>query len=309
MPKCGCQSSRCSCVIQGGQNTVVTGAGTTENPLVVSVPDMGVTTVHDTPTVDMSIDGEGTSADPYDVSGVVKVSTAPGNILTVNGDGLMVACEAVADCAPPAGAIAVDCGLEGVGSPEVPLQVKGLVPWNFACPETRATPLYCLADGSIAGPPPNTCKTEQVGLGPAVGMAGFCTLVPTTATRTRLSSQPNRMQFENPDPCRPMLLEIKASGVIYITGDNADGTNPNQWVNQLLIGLMINGAAGSVVQQVGIMANGQLNYRIDYPTITVPPGGAVQIGSYVDGQVDVACHVENSQFQHPNIIAVGRTCG
>lgn len=310
MAKCGCASSRCNCVVQGGTGIEVTGSGSVESPYRITAADASNIIVHDTTTVDMSVGGDGSSGTPWNLSGEVKVDPAAGNILTITEDGLMVACADVAECAPPSGgAPAVDCGLEGTGALAAPLRVKGLQPWPFTCPESEATPLYCGAEGQILAAPGNTCSSQQVGLGPTVGMAGFCQLVPNTAQRTRLSSQPNRMTFNNPDSCREMILDVKASGVIWMTSDGADGTNPNQWINQLLIGLMINGVAGSVVQQVGILGAGLLNYRIDYPPITVPAGGSVLIGSFVDGQSDVACHVENAQFQHPNIIATGRTCG
>lgn len=309
MAKCGCQATQCNCVVQAGPGVTVTGSGTPGNPYVIEASDSGNFEANDTTTVDHTLTGDGSSGNPYELSSTVKISAAPGNIINVNGDGLVVDCAAVAECIPPAGNITLGCGLEGTGAPASPIQIAGLIPWDFPCAESEATQLYCGTDGSILAPPPNTCSFQQVGLGPAIGMAGFCGLVPTTATRTRLSTQPNRMTFNNPDTCRPMILELKASGVIYMTGDGADGTNPNQWINQILIGLMIGGVAGSVVQQVGIMGDGRIDYRIDYPPITVPAGGSVQIGSFVDGQADVACHVENSQFQHPNIIATGRTCG
>jgi hypothetical protein len=311
MARCGCQSAACNCVVQAGPGATVTGDGSAANPYVVSAVTGGKLLVQDSDTIDHSLAGDGSTATPYVLTSVAKVSPDADNILTTTPNGLKVDCDAVAACAPPAGAIALGCGLEGTGAPESPMRLKGTVPFadEWACPESNATSLYCAADGSLVGPPPNTCATAQVGLGPLTGMAGFCGLVPATATRTRLSTQPNRMNFNNPDPCREMILELKASGVIYMTGDGADGTNPVQWTNQIVIGLMINGATGAGVQQHGIQARGFITYRIDYPVVTIPPGGAVQIGSFVDGQVDVACHVENSVFQHPNIIAVGRTCG
>lgn len=307
MARCGCGSSACNCVIQAGSGTTVSGQGTPAAPYIVSATDQGLTTVADTPTVDMSISGDGEAGDPYVISGVVKLSAEDGNLITANADGLVLTCDEVAACAAPAD-LTVGCGLEGNGSVASPARVKGLVPWPFACPETEAGELYCGADGSILAAPPQVCINHQIGLGPMIGMAGFCTLVPVTATRTRLSTQVNRTTFTNPDPCRSMQVDISASGVITITGDGADGTNPNQWINQILIGLMIDGVAGAVVQQVGILGRGVLQYAIDYPPITLAPGQVIQVGSFVDGQADIACHVENSTFQHPNIIMRGRTC-
>lgn len=307
MARCGCQSSSCSCVIQAGENINVDGNGTPASPYEISAVDQGVMQVEDTATLDLSLDGEGTPTDPYEVSGDVKVSAVDGNILEIQPDGIAVTCEAVAACAAPA-AITVGPGLEGTGSPVSPLGVKGLTPWPFACPESNAGDLYVGADGSILAAPPQICQNHQIGLGPLTGMAGFCTLVPATAVRTRLSTQPGRTTFTNPDPCRSMQVDISASGVIVLTGDGADGTNPNQWINQILIGLIIDGVVGSVVQQVGILGRGVLHYEVDYPPVTVLPGDTIDIGSYVDGQADFACHVENATFQHPNIIMRGRTC-
>lgn len=309
MARCGCADSACNCVITAGPGITVTGNGTPGSNYVVSAADQGVLQVVDSSSIDFTLTGEGEVGDPYELTAAAKISPIDGNLLNVDASGLYVDCADIAACVPPAGNIELGCGLEGIGSEASPLAVKGLVPWDFACAESEAQQLYCLADGSIAAPPPNRCISSQIGLGAVVGMAGFCTLVPATAVRTRLSSQPGRTTFTNTDPCRSMILEIKASGVIQMTGDNADGTNPNQWVNQIIIGLMINGVTGAGVQQHGILANGFIDYRIDYPPIIVPPLDVVQIGSFVDGQADVACHVEAAYFQHPNIIMTGRTCG
>ena len=295
-------------MIQAGPGATVTGAGSAANPYVIGAASNGNMIVHDTPSIDMSLAGNGSTGTPWDVSGVVKLSAETGNLITVNADGLSLTCDDITPCIPPAGAMTLGCGLEGLASPASPLKVKGPIAWPFACPEANASDLYCLADGSIAAAPEATCGFAQVGLGAVVGMAGFCGLVPVTATRTRLSTQPNRLNYTNPDPCRAQIIELKASGVITMTGDGTDGTNPNQWINQLLIGLMIDGVTGSVVQQHGILANGFIDYRIDYPPITLAAGASIQIGSYVDGQADNACHVENSNFQHPNIILTSRTC-
>jgi hypothetical protein len=307
MARCGCASSGCQCVVQAGANVTVTGDGSTASPYIINATT-GVTTVADTSTIDHTLTGAGTPASPYLLQSAVKISAESGNLITANADGLSLTCDDVAACAVPA-SITTGCGLDGTGALADPLLVKGLIPWPFACPESNAGDLYCGADGSILAAPPQTCINAQVGLGPTTGMAGFCGLVPVTATRTRLSTQPNRLTFTNTDPCRNMQLDISAAGVIQIVGDGTDGTNPNQYTNQLLIGLMIDGVTGAVVQQIGIYGNnGQLDYAIDYPPIILTPGQVMQIGSFVDGQADVACHVENSTFQHPNIIVRGRTC-
>lgn len=309
MAKCGCQSTSCNCVIQAGPGATVTGTGSQANPYIIGAADTGNVIVHDTPTVDMSIAGDGSTGTPFDISGVVKLSAESGNLITANADGLVITCDDITPCIPPAGVIETGCGLDGTGTVLDPLVVKGLVAWPFACAESFAEKPFCGADGSILLPPPATCGSAQVGLGAAIGMAGFCGLVPNTGVRTRLSTQPNRLNYTNPDTCRSQIIELKASGVIWMVNDGTLGSNPNQYINQLLIGLIINGVDGAVVQQHGVLGNGFINYRIDYPPITLAPGAAIQIGSYVDGQSDVSCHVENSQFQHPNIILTSRTCG
>lgn len=81
--KCGCSgTATCSCVVKGISPIVVTGNGSSASPYLVSMPGTNLS-VLDTPTVDLTLVGTVLSAD-------VKISTAAGNILTVDGTGLLV---------------------------------------------------------------------------------------------------------------------------------------------------------------------------------------------------------------------------
>jgi hypothetical protein len=293
-------------VVQAGANVTVTGDGSTANPYIINAT-LGVLTVQDTSSIDHTLTGAGTPASPYLLSSDVKISAEDGNVISLNPDGLSLTCDDIAACAVPAN-ITSGCGLDGTGAPADPLLVKGLIAWPFACPESNAGDLYCGADGSILAAPPQICNTGQIALGTETGMAGFCGLVPNTGVRTRLSTQPVRGTFANPDPCRPMTLRISAAGIIKMVSDGTDGTG-SQYQQALYIGLIIDGVDGAVVQQDGIYGNnGTYHYSINYPPITVAAGDTIDIGSYIDGTSVVACHVENSTFTHPNIIMDGTTC-
>ncbi|MEU4228319.1 hypothetical protein AB0F17_28830 [Nonomuraea sp. NPDC026600] len=76
----------------------MTGVGSTTDPYVVSA-SAGAFNASDTSTVDHTLTGSGTLADPYILTSTVKVSpTAVGNLITTLGDGLAVTCESVQDC-------------------------------------------------------------------------------------------------------------------------------------------------------------------------------------------------------------------
>lgn len=120
MARCGtCGSNSCACVIQAGTGITVTGAGTLANPYIVTATGGGgagsIVTVGDTPTIDLSISGDGSVGTPYVITGALvtegvqdlvgamvgnglvyndganqilaKLSTDPGNTLSFGGDG------------------------------------------------------------------------------------------------------------------------------------------------------------------------------------------------------------------------------
>lgn len=97
---CGCggtAADTCQCVIVAGPNTSVTGIGTPENPYVLTAGTAAFV-VTDTPTLNLTLSGDGSGGTPYDLSGAVVLDPAAGNLLTATGSGLLVPCTAVQDC-------------------------------------------------------------------------------------------------------------------------------------------------------------------------------------------------------------------
>jgi hypothetical protein len=71
MPRCGCAGSSCTCLVTGGEGIAVEGAGTADNPYIISTEGSDISgTVQfiDTPTIDFTVTGAGTEANPYQVS-------------------------------------------------------------------------------------------------------------------------------------------------------------------------------------------------------------------------------------------------
>ena len=130
MSKCGCSGSTCSCKIVGGNGVVVTGAGSAANPYVIQTGTaFGVV---DTPTVDLTLLGNGSTSAPWQLSAaltaglddLVDVDTSggtTGEVLARQADGTYA-------LVPPAtaspGLIATDTSLEGDGSSGDPLDVR-----------------------------------------------------------------------------------------------------------------------------------------------------------------------------------------
>lgn len=99
----------------------MTGAGSLGSPWVVS-SDGNATQIMDTPTINMTITGTGTSGDPYIISGAVKLNPSASNLLTATASGLFLDCAAVAACAASSGVTTVgdtatvDLSLSGTGT-------------------------------------------------------------------------------------------------------------------------------------------------------------------------------------------------
>jgi hypothetical protein len=104
MAKC-CGAPSCSCTVTAGPGITVDGNGAPSTPYVISSNAAATPTaveVTDTPTVDLSLTGTGTAADPYDVSAAVILDpTPPGggsNLLHAGAEGLFVECSDVRSC-------------------------------------------------------------------------------------------------------------------------------------------------------------------------------------------------------------------
>lgn len=78
MPKCGCAGSTCGCKVQGGSGVSITGTGTAQDPYIVTVDGIEITsliTVDDTSSVDLTLLGSGTALDPYVLSAEINVGS------------------------------------------------------------------------------------------------------------------------------------------------------------------------------------------------------------------------------------------
>lgn len=94
MARCDCAGGRCSCAVIAGPGVEITGSGEASNPYQISAIGQDITgklTVSDTATLELSRQGEGTTNEPYNINGVVKISPliAAGANITLTGNGTM----------------------------------------------------------------------------------------------------------------------------------------------------------------------------------------------------------------------------
>lgn len=128
-------SDGCTCVIQAGNGIVISGAGTSTSPMVVSATSVlaGAFSVADSTTVDLSLSGDGTLDSPMVLSADATVAMV--DLTDVNDPGG----PSVGDVpiwniggyftfgAPPAnpsGSVNVSTGLGGTGAVGTPIYVK-----------------------------------------------------------------------------------------------------------------------------------------------------------------------------------------
>ncbi|MFJ3249046.1 hypothetical protein [Streptomyces sp. NPDC086782] len=115
MSDCGC-SRRCTCSVTAGSGVTVEGRGSKTNPYVISAgggaAEPTALSVTDTPTVDLTLTGTGTTADPYNVTADVILDPAPpgggSNLVHAGPDGLYVECADVRGCLSAGDGIAYD---------------------------------------------------------------------------------------------------------------------------------------------------------------------------------------------------------
>lgn len=89
MARCGCAGQSCGCLVIAGTGAVVTGAGTAQDPYVVSLQGSRLSVI-DSPTIDLTLTGTGDSISPYvlraDFIGTIPVpDTTPAESRTWSG--------------------------------------------------------------------------------------------------------------------------------------------------------------------------------------------------------------------------------
>jgi hypothetical protein len=132
--RCGC-SSTCGCCLTAGTGVTITGTGNTGSCYVISSTG-GVLTVMDTPSVNETLTGSGTLADPYVLSSAVIIDPEPTNVLTSGPAGLDVSCARVIACvsaSPGTTGVTVadgnglDLSISGTGAAGNPYVISGVV--------------------------------------------------------------------------------------------------------------------------------------------------------------------------------------
>jgi hypothetical protein len=122
MARCGCSGASCSCLITGQGGVTVVGAGSINNPYIITADvEVGV---QDTSTINMTKTGDGSDANPFifqadatlDLNALTDVDTTgatTGQVLAKQADGSY---KFVPATTAAVGAISVGNGLQGDGS-------------------------------------------------------------------------------------------------------------------------------------------------------------------------------------------------
>lgn len=122
MARCGCSGASCSCLITGQGGVTVVGAGSINNPYIITADvEVGV---QDTSTINMTKTGDGSPANPFlfqadatlDLNALLDVDTTgatTGQVLAKQADGSY---KFVPATTAAVGAINVGDGLQGDGS-------------------------------------------------------------------------------------------------------------------------------------------------------------------------------------------------
>lgn len=148
MARCGCGTT-CSCVVQAGLRTTVTGNGSTANPYAISADVQGSTTVTDTSTVDSVITGTGAAATPWIISANVKISASPDNCLSANPDGLFIQCPDGSDTIVQDGTLT---SVSGTGTISDPYIVNADVQGNTTVLDTVTVNASVTGAGTAGNP-------------------------------------------------------------------------------------------------------------------------------------------------------------
>lgn len=218
-----CCGGGSSVVITGGDNTIVTGSGTVNDPYVISGNLEVVLQAKDTPTVSLDLTGTGNPNDPFVLSAIATVKV--NDLIDVDDPTPAIAGDTLLfdgtkwtygpAASVPAGSINTGPGLNGDGTLGNPLVIKvsnvvdtstaGLYTYIDSLGELRVqVPVTSsVAWGSITGKPttfpptrPLTADTVVNAFTPAaVGVAGIHIFVGPTAPTTAVD---NDIWFQTP---------------------------------------------------------------------------------------------------------------
>ncbi|MEZ3180825.1 hypothetical protein KYY02_19655 [Streptomyces pimonensis] len=191
-----CGARRCTCTLVAGPGVEIDGGGSTTNPYVISAPggSGGTPTViqaGDTDTVDTTVTGAGTTADPVVVSSAVRLdATPPGggtNLIQTGPDGLYAE-------------LATACGLTGAGTTASPL-AAAVQNWPYPCDvDIFGGVIACGSDGVLRGEPRGKATLVQRGQSRAYDI-----LVPSGDTANTVADTFSAT-FTNPDTCRDAFV-------------------------------------------------------------------------------------------------------
>lgn len=251
MARCQCgggSGGDCSCVVQAGQNTTVTGTGSSINPYVINA----VTNCNEV----RQCVSDGPGIDYNESSGEISVclSTDPGNNLAFGTDNCLFV---------PTGAatVSVGCGIQGNGSVGSPVRANTGT-WPFTCDEdTNGYPIYCRAsDGRLITDPP----VKAGFFSQFVGQTYADIAVPAAAATTIFSTTLN---IVNPDTCRAQLFfAILSADVDFRIPPNGSAAYRINNDRQFLYRHAGGNDIGNISIQTNITAVG-----------TIPAGGNVNI--------------------------------
>lgn len=189
MARCTCGGGGCNCVVQAGDNTTVTGSGSTANPYIVNA-------ITNCPEVRACLsDGNGITYTPG--TGLIEtcLSADAGNNIVYGTDGCLFV---------PTGAATVTagCGLTGNGAAATPLTVATGA-WPYPCSlDTFGGVVACDSNGVLRSEPRGMVSfhsfNEQRNYADLLVPAGF--------------DQPGdsfQTDVTNPDPCRSALILVE----------------------------------------------------------------------------------------------------
>lgn len=202
----------------------------------------------DTPTINMTITGDGTVGNEYVITASVKLSATAGNLITSDGTGIYLSCAQVRGClsagdglnynsatgvfevqisadagnmtvigtdggvyTPPGAGVFTDCGLDGLGTLIDPLVVNtGGTVWPWACDEDQGAAIYCsTVDGAIRTDPEKFVIYQTLLLTDGTDQTDNFA---TAGSGLTVVGGPVSVVINNPSLCRDMLI-ITDAGV------------------------------------------------------------------------------------------------